>query len=556
MYSYEVYQEEILNATEWFDAFDRLYGIRGRRIDFIRCNTWIRTPKDEYAGFKWKTEPGKGWSRPNRTGIIRGIISDLATHDPHFAWGISTRHCRASRALQLEWDFRNPSVPVDEAFLPTVINSECLVHLQARGINPHFIFTGGKSIHIAFYFARNIPNHTLWIFAKMVRVSLIAGGEPDAHSLYSGMRLPLSIHQERGALCRFANTTTPEQIVRYAESVQQDQVGAPVIIRAVKEWYGIHPELKPLAKTKSKAPVGSPDDQASNTAPTYDDSGNIDTHDTNGAHGASDVTVTTDTDNTPTLPTPLPTPQVDIVSGWGRYDDDHHPLISTSYALAHTRRDEYEEYLHTGIPCHQSWEIIRKSDFVFWTLHKLNSKQRVWDVLAKVLGLNVPEDVYLDRLQKLKQKLDFTPFIYTKPGQNSGSITLDEEEGAWIFDLSASLKRDFRADKAKGLLSIGYFLLHKLRQFGEANVGVREIADFLGTACGKGPLRKASEYLSIFRRGKYKIMEQVGDYKKPRTGKPGITRRFRRIERLPNLNITTTLPKATCQPAQSDAEAA
>lgn len=483
----QITPEQLRKADCYFAAFDRLYGItHGKdKLGFIRFNTRIREgfQRRGLTGRKWSTQPGKKHPTPPDV-IIGRIKKDIAKTDSRFAWGINLSHCERACAAQMEYDFP-AGVDVNEDLLRSITNQECLTFLQDKGIEPHFILTGGRSIHCAFYF-QELPADTLRRFTRIFHARLLTRGEPCSHSFKRGMRLPLSIHQSTGGLCRYVGTDNPESVVAYAESISPCLLNYTELLDVCNEWLTMHPEVI----VNNVAPVFSKDDPRQTK-----------TH-------------------------------KDIVSSFG---DEDNPLVATSIALNHQQRELYEEYMAHGVPDGRTYDLLVESDFVFWALHKLNSKQRVWDQLSRRL---MCEDraLYQDRLERLAWKLGEIDYRPTIPKRDKGDVPLTEEETAWLNDLEVNMR--FCRSKRDRLIPLARYILQKLRNHGgEAPIGVEEIARITMRVHGSSkPINsQASGDLLVFRSGRYKILEQTGDYRKSRQGKPGIKRRFRRVKCLPIL---------------------
>lgn len=221
-----------IKTWNYFQRLNHLYQLMYKKKDenndvlyptFKYSNKW--THKHGIIPWAtWKADYSKHWGTNNRRldSIRDHILDSFLFDDPYLALA-STRHeFPSSRVFQYEVDYPLGTI-VDDEFLEGHINWPLTDLLRKHGITPHFLTSGSKSIYVAFFNRRNIPHEAYETFLQHIHRYLVLGGVVDSSNISSsGLRLPLSLHQDTGQLCRFHKTRSKEEATKYLFDIQPD----------------------------------------------------------------------------------------------------------------------------------------------------------------------------------------------------------------------------------------------------------------------------------------------------------------------------------------------
>src|SRR5690606_23924248 len=109
----------------------------------------------------------------------------LAGNDPYFAIGYSRARDIQSRSFQFEVDFEKR---VDETNLHVYLHEDLFLEVS-RFLTPHVIFSGNRSVYIAFFTTEPIPISAWMALYRKVRRFLLHSGKNDVHTFYgAGIR--------------------------------------------------------------------------------------------------------------------------------------------------------------------------------------------------------------------------------------------------------------------------------------------------------------------------------------------------------------------------------
>lgn len=118
------------------------------------------------------------------------------------------------RWISVEWDFPPDYQTPDEWLLENVIDHELAWKIEKAGIQLHWMFTGGRSIHCHVFIKEEIELDLAQKLVEKLKL-LITVVPSDASNMIKPTRLPLSIHCATGKLARYAGCHSVDDVIDY-----------------------------------------------------------------------------------------------------------------------------------------------------------------------------------------------------------------------------------------------------------------------------------------------------------------------------------------------------
>lgn len=413
------------------------------------------------------------------------ILNAMLYDDPWFAIGYTREEMTQSRTFMYEVDYPEGTL-VDDAFIDSHVHWPQVTHLNQKGIHPHFLTSGNKSIYVAFFNEKPIL-HTEWNeFLNAIHRYLVLDGFVDASSISSsGIRLPLSLHQETGNLCRFYGTNGRQEVLNYLRSIEKDCIvgggwmgDCGVKKGAISKLYLTSRDTSTDAELHISIDLHEKEFLFSKLMefPKWV----YDFHNVNLRHLHHIIEYLQDYDEqnfskTATAIDPQFTPDtqdmLDTIPST-------YLCISNIDDFSEEDRMRYESYLREGIPG-DSYGVFGKENFFWYCCCKFNSQSVAVAAIEQIIGIGVRHDQYVNRLAKLRWKnrhtqyipreqLNFIPFT---------EVQLDSYEKQWLewFSSWCDAVQDSRFQKDLYIRTAEY-ILQKCRQFPQmAHIGVDDL---------------------------------------------------------------------------------
>jgi hypothetical protein len=500
---------------------------------------------------------------------MRSIARSYAGRDPMFALGYSKIYSSESKSFQFEVDFDER---ISEINLESVIHKE-LYDKISNVIKPHIIFSGNRSIYVAFFSKISLPK-TTWInFYNSIRKFLIFNGKNDVHTfLGAGLRLPLSRHQSTHDLCRFAHCYTEKEIVDYLFNIEPDDIDESKINELInniqnysgrKMEYGnriIHQSLSIRERNRLKRLTGNADISISemwnnlHLLDKEEEDPFIDEIEERFSLSLMNAELEPDTEdkfsfasqyNTSFHPLSFSSSLSFIVGGIKLPQNDEN--YNSEYCVKSINRALYEKMIQNGITYGSSTEILIYSDFVRYCFNRYipMGKDPVLE-LEKIISKGISDkNTIKDRLTKLNAMIRLVQndirIRRRKKARSPKDMILTEEMIETINIFKKELNsQDKRINQKKYIEALQWIFQMFLYYGPECHIGTEETMEALNL----GDKKAASRILSYFQY-QFPIMTLKNTHWYDPTGQNGRKQEF---ELLPSEEWPITIDKKNKKP--------